>query len=1432
MNRRLLALLLTLCMVLSMVPATAFADGEAEAKPNATVEKLSPIILAGDGYMCWPSGGTSIDRPLDIVMRFKAQDTLEQAQAGTYGDWVCDFYVTVTGLAKEMMTADGDCYLAGNYGNYGWIVIPMEGLEIEEGTSYPVVAAYDANLTYENVCDYVKEFIAAIHISDEIIEVNPDLNIKLELKMTNPENETDVYTVGGYDYDTEDLRASVVSVSNGETETGYQFIAEAFENVKDGDIVTLLQDVEQPDGVTITDKNVTIDLDEFTFTVTEGASTNNRNFKIDGTSDVTIKNGTMVASGDYDSGAYGTIRTEGTAKVALKDLKLYNYRGNGLNIKAYGGTTVKISDTEIYSNYGGGIEAAGGEIELTNVMVEQTGMYTAPYNSMAISVNGGGKVVVNSGTYTTEPLTAEEANGQGSSHGSWTVGVLNSGGTLVINDGTFANGNFGDDSLATYPRGLVLADTGAVIEINGGTFNALAKIVDIQNNLGDASKNPKGEISGGDFSADPTNDYVTIADGYTVEENEEGRFELKVNTEEYPIAIGEKLYKTLEEAAADAKANDIITLLREIEMDSPVTLIKGKIVGNIHNAVYDAERGESDDPNDGELFYAPYQNSITSHNVLIGTANTPAAFTLDGMYIGAKASLLSGNMTVIDGSGLYGSDEHLKSWMNVNRNGQYTFAVGDLLVHGTEDNFDVTFDGTTPIAQLDLEAGAEIARFGHIYIGSNSHAKGENAYVLNIPDGAELKEFGQLTTRGDGTINLDGAISCFTTKSYQSSSAAASSMHENAKDGGHSNNNGVINVSDTGSIRIDSMNIGRKPELEAGNAELNIDGGIVEFSNYINVGYDGSARIGEMNLTNGAQVVSEESTYTLKYNNGKEAGITEMTRPAGTLTVGVAATGEVTMDTTSTISVGTITVGEHGTITVDATGHTGASRKIIEQTAAEAGSLEGKVTVENLPNTHHVVYEDGDVIIEAKEAVVTFVYNNGDANTSQAAICSLKIAKPADPAREGYVFAGWFTDAGLTDKYDFAEAVTDNITLYAKWNKVETPSRPSGGSSTTTTTPIVSTDDKTEENVAGDKVTTTETTAKPEATVTGTTAKTEISESVADQIVEQATKNESHDVIIAPEVSASKDVEKVEVTVDAAVVEKIGKETDANLTVSTSVADVKIENAALEELAQESEQITVSAEKKEETIVIEVKADDKAVSNVSGGLTVTVPVEETSAGMVAVIVHEDGTEEVVRQTVAGEDALEIPLDGSATIKIVDNSKDFEDVKKDDWHSDAVDFASSRELFNGTSATTFGPSENMTRGMLAVVLHNLESNPEHEHEEDFHDVHDQRYYADAVAWAAGEGLVSGYGNGAYGPDDHITRQQLAVILWKYAGCPDSDHELDFYDEDDIAGYAETALKWANEHKIINGKGGNKLDPTGNATRAEVAQMLKNFMENVK
>ena len=299
-------------------------------------------------------------------------------------------------------------------------------------------------------------------------------------------------------------------------ETEYASLQDAVDAAADGNVITVITDVEQTDGILIKDKKITLDLNGKTFKVTEGSSTSSRNILVNGNSLVIIKNGTLIAGGDINSGAYGTVRTEGTAQVTLQDLKLYNYRGNGLNVKAVTGTTVNILNTEIYSQYGGGIEAAGANITLDNVKVDQKGMWTAPYNSMAISVNGGGTVTVNSGTYSTEPLAAEDAYNQGTSHGSWAAGVLNSGGTLIINGGTFTNGNYGEDSFATAARGLILADTGANIQINGGVFNALKGIVDIQNNLGDASKNPTGIIAGGTFSADPTNSYVTIADGYIV----------------------------------------------------------------------------------------------------------------------------------------------------------------------------------------------------------------------------------------------------------------------------------------------------------------------------------------------------------------------------------------------------------------------------------------------------------------------------------------------------------------------------------------------------------------------------------------------------------------------------------------------------------------------------------------------------------------------------------------------------------------------------------------------------------------------------------------------------------------------------------------------------------------------------------------------------
>ena len=351
-------------------------------------------------------------------------------------------------------------------------------------------------------------------------------------------------------------------------------LLKAVDLVSEGETVALTADIDATDGILLTDKNFTIDLGGNTYTVAEGANTNNRNFKIAGSSVVTIQNGTMVAAGDYSSGAYGTVRTEGTAQVTLKNLKLYNYRGNGLNVKALSGTKVIISETEIYSQYGGGIESAGGTIELTDVKVEQKGMYTAPYNSMAISVNGGGTVTVNSGIYTTECITAEEANNQGTSHGPWVVGVLNSGGTLIINGGTFTNSNYGDDALAIHARGAVLADTGANVQINGGTFDALKNVIDIQNNLGDASKNPKVILAGGNFSSDPRTyeGLISVAEGYVVAapETEDGYYTIK---EYRPAAkVGNTEYGSIDEAIANWTNNTTLTLLDDVTLSDVVTI--------------------------------------------------------------------------------------------------------------------------------------------------------------------------------------------------------------------------------------------------------------------------------------------------------------------------------------------------------------------------------------------------------------------------------------------------------------------------------------------------------------------------------------------------------------------------------------------------------------------------------------------------------------------------------------------------------------------------------------------------------------------------------------------------------------------------------------------------------------------------------------------
>ena len=230
----------------------------------------------------------------------------------------------------------------------------------------------------------------------------------------------------------------------------------------------------------------------------------------------------------------------------------------------------------------------------------------------------------------------------------------------------------------------------------------------------------------------------------------------------------------------------------------------------------------------------------------------------------------------------------------------------------------------------------------------------------------------------------------------------------------------------------------------------------------------------------------------------------------------------------------------------------------------------------------------------------------------------------------------------------------------------------------------------------------------------------------------------------------------------------------------------------------------------------------------SGAVKVKIPVANAAPGLVAVMVNPDGSETVVKKSAVANDNMVLTLSGTAAVRLVHNGASFYDVPDSSWAKNAVDFVTARGIFCGTGGGEFSPDVSMTRGMLAVTLHNLEDNPDGRFANAFTDLGDS-WYAKAVNWGAERGIISGYSNGQYRPDDSITREQLAVILWRYAGSPAATNkQLHFADADKASGYALEALRWAEEVGIING---GELMPQEPATRAQTAQMLMNLIQKM-
>ena len=288
--------------------------------------------------------------------------------------------------------------------------------------------------------------------------------------------------------------------------------------------------------------------------------------------------------------------------------------------------------------------------------------------------------------------------------------------------------------------------------------------------------------------------------------------------------------------------------------------------------------------------------------------------------------------------------------------------------------------------------------------------------------------------------------------------------------------------------------------------------------------------------------------------------------------------------------------------------------------------------------------------------------------------------------------------------------------------------------------------------------------------------------------------------------SSTTDITKADGSSSTTTVSKDG-DVDTTVTLPSDVIDDAKGNAI--PLPMPEAIVTKDADKAP-TVTVDLPSDQRA--------KVEVPVKDVTAGTVAILVKEDGTEEIIKTTIQSENGVIVTLADGDTIKLVDNSKDFADVADSFWAAETIDFATSRGLFGGTSDTTFSPNMAMTRAMIVTVLARLDGA-----DLSGGDV----WYEKGREWAMENGISDG--NNMM---DSLTREQLVTMLWRYADKPNSTHSLsDYKDAAAVSDFAKDAFAWAVEEGIISGTTVDTLSPQGTATRAQVAAILTRFCTNM-
>ena len=264
---------------------------------------------------------------------------------------------------------------------------------------------------------------------------------------------------------------------------------------------------------------------------------------------------------------------------------------------------------------------------------------------------------------------------------------------------------------------------------------------------------------------------------------------------------------------------------------------------------------------------------------------------------------------------------------------------------------------------------------------------------------------------------------------------------------------------------------------------------------------------------------------------------------------------------------------------------------------------------------------------------------------------------------------------------------------------------------------------------------------------------------------------------------------------------------------SKTAAEAKVSSKAVEDAKKNGEAVKapveVEATRNSDTAPT-VKVE---LPNGTGETKVEIPVSNVKPGTVAVLVHPDGTEEIVKNSVPTENGIQLTVDGSATVKIIDNSKGFIDTQ-DHWAKDAIDFVSARGLVNGMTATIYAPNNSTTRAQLWTIL---------ARQNDADLTGGATWFENAQNWAKTKGISDGAN-----PNAAINRAQMVTMLWRAAGQPVAGGAASFTDVSADSYYAQ-AVSWAVENGITTGVGGGHFDPTATCTRAQIAAFLARSMK---